>query len=149
MALGKPAIPTPNKLDLRVMQGSVAAARQRIEQHVATLLQRVHHRALRRAIEIAEHLGIFQQVATVAQATELLMGDEVIVLAIHLAGPRRARGDRDRHCDVGIGSKQPARQRGLAGARRRRHHEQQATAGNDGHGLFFTRCSGPAHAVGR
>ena len=44
-----------------------------VEQHVMALLQRLHHGALGRAVEIAEHLGIFQQVATVAQAAELLM----------------------------------------------------------------------------
>lgn len=31
MALGRPAIPTPNRLDLRATQDSIAAARQRIE----------------------------------------------------------------------------------------------------------------------
>ncbi|MEI8320169.1 MAG: hypothetical protein WCH79_19720 [Planctomycetia bacterium] len=46
------------------------------------MLQRLHHRALRRAVEIAEHLGIFQKVAAVAQPSEFLVGDEVIVPAL-------------------------------------------------------------------
>ena len=78
-----------------------------VEEHVAARLQGLRHRPLRRAVEIAENLCIFQKLAAVAEPGELLLADEVIILAVHLARPRRPRRDGHRHGDVGVARQQP------------------------------------------
>ena len=118
-----------------------------VEQHVAASLQRRRHRPLRRAVEIAEHLGVFEKLAPVAQTGEFPGADEVIILAVDLSRPRRPRGDGNRHLDMAVGGKEAPRQRRLSSTRWRRHDQQQAAALNVDHA--FTRCSGPARASGR
>ena len=61
----------------------------------------------------------------------------MIVAAVDLARPLLARRHRDRQLDARISREQLARQRGLAGARRRRQHQHQPAAG-DCIGLLVT-----------
>ncbi|HVG44296.1 MAG TPA: guanylate kinase, partial [Longimicrobium sp.] len=68
----------------------------------------------RGAVEVAVHLGPLDQLAGVAHAQELVARHEVVVLAVHLAGPRVARGRRDGEDDgVRVPLAEPAGQGGL------------------------------------
>ena len=79
-----------------------------------------------------------------AIALEARAVDEMIVAAVDLARPLRARRHRDRQLDARIGCEELARQRGLAGARRRRQHQHEPAPGD--RVLLYARRASSAHS---
>src|SRR5260370_7920035 len=82
-----------------------------------------------------EHLRPFQKFTPLDHGLEALRVDEMIVSSIDLAGPLLSRCHRHRQLDPWISLEQLARQRVLAGPRRRRQHEHEP-APADGIFLF-------------
>lgn len=89
------------------------------EQHVAPGVKVRIHRRARRAIAIAENMRPFQEFVIVRHRPEFLQIDEMIILAVDLAGANGAGGGGHRHGQIGFGLQQFARDGGLARARRR------------------------------
>ncbi|MNN77111.1 hypothetical protein D3C81_1935450 [compost metagenome] len=98
--------------------------------------------ALRGAIQVAKHFGLFQEVALFSHAQELGALDEVVVHPVGFSRAHGARGVGDRHANVRLGVDQGLDQAGLAGAGR---------SGNDKEGAatvvhVLTQCSALVHA---
>src|SRR5262249_36307160 len=91
---------------------------------------RILYGAARRAVMIVEYAGPLEQLPAAPHRLESLGVDEVIIASADLVRPRRPRRHRDRQRYIGIAREQPARQRGLAGARRRREDEHHAASRN-------------------
>src|SRR5690606_38383456 len=104
-----------------------------LEQHVGAARERRLDRRPARAVAVAAVAGVLEEGALLDQRLELALGDEVVVDAVLLAGPRRARrvGDREHHPRI-AGDERPAHRR-LAGARGRRHDDGKARAGRRAH----------------
>ena len=73
-------------------------------------------RCARRAVEIAEHFGVLEESAVRDQSLEHAAIDEVVVLAIDIARPRRPRRVRHRQHDAGLALEQRVDETGFAGA---------------------------------
>ena len=87
-----------------------------VEEHVATRRERRLDRLARRGVEVAVHLGPFEQLAAVAHRGEAAGIDEMIMDALDLARPPRPGRHRDRERKVGLVlEEQPAKRR-LPGA---------------------------------
>ena len=111
------------------------------------------------AVEVAEHFGPLKQCALIAHCFEAGLVDEMIIATIDLTWTRRASRQGDGHEQgVGVVRQEALDQRRLAGPRRRRKDEQDATADKWRPakccfvfhvGASSTRCSEPARASGR
>ena len=88
----------------------------------------------RRPVEIVEDARPFQELARLAHALEGRLVDEVVVLAVDLAGPGRPRRHRHRHGDLAVGLDQPPRQRRLA----RRPEGEDSTKRSPRRSIFGT-----------
>src|SRR5438552_14855795 len=53
-----------------------------VEQHVAALLERLLYRLSRRAIEVAEYLGILQELTILPQLVEAIAVDEMVMPSV-------------------------------------------------------------------
>src|SRR5262245_55208368 len=95
-----------------------------VEHYVAAGRQCRLYRRARRSVAMIEHPGRLEQITVAHHGVEARLIDEMIVAAVNLAAPFRPRGDRDRELDPRVRLEQPARERGLAGARRRGQHTQ-------------------------
>src|SRR5690606_11754805 len=109
-----------------------------LQQHVVAGRQLRLHRLPRRALPVAVHAGVLEEVAGVDHALELFLADEVVVLGMALARARRARGEGDRQPDGRIARQHRVDDAGLAGAGRRRNDEEGSA---HAHRLS---CTGPA-----
>src|SRR5690606_7178819 len=109
-----------------------------LQQHVVAGLQVRLHRLPRRALPVAVHAGVLEEVAGVDHALELLLGDEVVVLAVALARPRRARGEGDGQAQLGVARQHRVDDAGFAGPGRRGDDEEGAS--HLAHSMFWT-CS--------
>ena len=107
-----------------------------IEEHVIARVERGLHGCLRRRIAIAVNLGPLEQLAGPLEPLELGRVDEVVVPTVHLSAPRLARRHGHRHAQAGVGCQQPPCQRGLARARWRGQHQQQAAPRDARHHPF-------------
>ena len=96
-----------------------------VEHHVLAARQGLLDRLARRAVEIAVHLGPFEQIAALAHLVELVGRDEPVVHAVDLRGALRPRRHRDRQVDARVLAHEVLGQRRLAGARGRRQDQQQ------------------------
>ena len=90
------------------------------QNHVATGLQLLAHRVLRRAVQVTEHLGVLNELRPLDQLAEFLLGDEVVVPPMLFAFASRPRRVRDGQLDGGIVADQRFDKTGFAGAGRRR-----------------------------
>jgi hypothetical protein len=99
-----------------------------VEEHVAPFAQGCLDGAPRRAIGVAVDRGVLEQFARLDHGAELLVGDEMVVVPIHLRRPPRPRRHRDRHGEFRLLAHHRPRDRGLAGARRRGHDQHQAAS---------------------
>src|SRR5690606_27281714 len=70
-----------------------------------------------------------EEVAGVDHALELRLADEVVVLRVALARPRRARSEGDRQPDVAVARQAGVDDAGLARAGRRRDDEESSAHG--------------------
>jgi 16S rRNA (adenine1518-N6/adenine1519-N6)-dimethyltransferase len=114
-----------------------------VEQHVLALRQRLHHRIARRAVEIAMHLGPFEQLAAIAHEGEFRHALEEIMRAVDLTLPARPRRHRHGHGDVLLAFEEVAAERGLAGPRGRGNHQKHTTAD----GLSITLACHGTHST--
>src|SRR3546814_5136054 len=73
-----------------------------LQQHVAALGQPRFHRLDRRALPVAVHQRMLEEVAGIDHAREFLARNEVVVLGVALARSRLARGVGNRQADVGV-----------------------------------------------
>jgi hypothetical protein len=89
------------------------------EQYIAAGRQLVGNPLLRRAVEIAMHLGPFEEFVARDHGLEFDVIDEMVFAAVLLARPRPARGVGDGEVNAAFLLQQQADQRGLAGSRRR------------------------------
>ena len=122
-----------------------------VEQHVLAGRERGHHRRLRRGVEVAVHLGPFEQLAGRLHALERGRVDERVVAAVDLAAPRLARGhaiptcadpDRPPAAAATAWSCRRPRARTARAAARAALLRRQPVA-------RLTQCSAPARASGR
>jgi hypothetical protein len=97
-----------------------------VEQHVAPALDDLQHLGLQRAVAMAEDVRPFEELATGHHFVEFVVRDEIIVLAVDLAGADRPGGGGDGKGQPVVGGHQHARDRGLAGTRRAGQHEEEA-----------------------
>src|SRR5699024_1892591 len=74
--------------------------------------------------------GVLEEVAGVDHRLELVGRDEMVVLRVAFARPRRARGERDRQADLRIAAKHRIDDAALAGTRRRGDDEKGSTHGS-------------------
>ena len=99
-----------------------------VEQYVAALVEhRVDGRA-RRTVAMIEDVRPFEERVVRDHLLECRRIDEMIILAVHLAGADRPRRGGDRQLDLPVGLDQLARDRRLARPRGRGDHEQHAAA---------------------
>ena len=89
------------------------------QQDVAPQRQLLAQPAQRGAVVIAIHLGVFQKILAGDHRLEGDAVNKMIVLTVHLARARLARGVRHRQLHVLVGGQQGGHQRGLARAGRR------------------------------
>ena len=73
-----------------------------VEQHIATARQDRINRRVRRAITVAKDMRPFKKLTRRDHRAEAFEIDEMIILAINLAGPHRARGRRNRHFEASV-----------------------------------------------
>src|SRR6185503_6482097 len=106
------------------LQDQVVAARQRVGDHL-----------LRRAVAVAVHVGVLEELAALLHGEESRVVDEVVVDAVLLAFPRRAGGIGDRELECRVVVHHRVDQRRLARPRRRGDDEEHAA-----HSMFCT-CS--------
>src|SRR3546814_2108336 len=81
----------------------------------------------RSAVAMAEDVRPFEELALGGHVPKLLEIDEMVILAVHLAGADRPRRRRYRHAEFGVRGEQLARDRRFARPRGRRQDEQDAT----------------------
>src|SRR6185437_15087227 len=105
-----------------------------IEQQVPAALKGLLQEALGGAVVVAEHVGVFQELAACNHLLEILNGHKEILAPVLLAAARSAGGVGDGEVQVRHPLSQLVYKRGLARARRR---------GNDVHGAhsMFWTCS--------
>src|SRR5690606_39248488 len=103
-----------------------------LQQHVAALGQARLDRLLRRALPVAVHQRMLEEVAGLDHARELLARDEVVVLGVALARPRITRGVGDRQADVRVARQAGVDDAGFPGTGRRGDDEQGAARGATG-----------------
>jgi hypothetical protein len=115
-----------NQVFERVLRQLLGTLPVDVEQNVLAGLQGIKHRATRRAVGIAEYGRMFQELTGIDHGVELRLIDEHVVLAVDLARPHGAGRRRDRHGEIVMVLEKRARDRRLAGARRRRQHQHQA-----------------------
>ena len=95
-----------------------------LQQHVASARERRAQPGSRRAVAVAVHLGVLDQLAGGDRRLEALRRGEEVVDAVGLARAREARGHRER-ADEAAAFEQERQQRVLAHARGPAHHRQQ------------------------
>src|SRR5690606_18935595 len=95
-----------------------------LQQHVVATGQLGFHGLTGRALPVAVHARVFEQVAGVDHALEARLVDEVVVLAIDFTRARRARRERDRQADIRIAREHRVDDAGLAGTRGRGNDKQ-------------------------
>src|SRR5690606_4179732 len=105
-----------------------------LEEHVAALRQRLLDGRLRGAVEVADVLRVLEQPVVLQELLEALAREEVVVLAVDLAGALRAGRRRDRVVDVVDLRQGDAPYRVLADAGGAGHHEQDAAPAPAGRG---------------
>src|SRR6185437_2668462 len=112
---------------------------------VLAAVERLHHRAARRAVAIAEDDGVLQELALRHHLIEFRAVDEMVMLAVDLAGALRPRRHRDRHRELTVLLEELAADRRLARARWRGQDEKQTAALDRGLGhrrySMFCTCS--------
>ena len=116
--------------------------------------QRVLHGRLGGSVAVAEHRRPFDELAGGDEPVELGVVDEMIIHILGFAGPLGTRGRGHRHGDVAVGLEQHARDRRLAGTRRRGEDDQETAAVPRevigwGGGVHGRSCFGRAAAVKR
>ncbi len=84
------------------------------------------HRLPRSALPVAMHQRVFEEIARFDHALELVGGDEMVVLGMAFARPRRARGERDRQGDLRVACQGGVDDAALAGARGGRNDIESA-----------------------
>ena len=94
------------------------------------MLEGLLDRLPRCSVKVAEYFGEFQQLASLHHLIELLAVDEMVVPSVDLARTPCPRRHRNRQRNIAFFGQQHARQRGLAGARRRRQHQHHAAPGD-------------------
>src|SRR5690606_21504820 len=105
------------------------------------------HRLPRGALPVAVHLRMLEEVARADHRLEPRGVDEVIVLTIALARPRRARRERHRQADVAVALQACVDDARLPGAGRGRDDEEGASEAGIGDWGFGIR-QGRFPAVG-
>jgi hypothetical protein len=110
-----------------------------VEDHVLAGREGAFHGLTWRAVEVAVHLGPFEEVAPVAHVEELIAVDEVVMTSLDFGGTPLAGRHGNRQF-AGTTLDQAAGQGRLPGARGRRQDEDQAAAADlwfsmEGHGL--------------
>ncbi|MNF92363.1 hypothetical protein D3C84_750050 [compost metagenome] len=101
------------------------------------------HPALGSAVEVAEDLGMLEEVAVLEHVDELFAGHEVVIDAVHFPRAHAAGGVGDGYADVRLGVDQGLDQAGLAGAGGGGNDVQGAGGGGHGavsYSMFWT-CS--------
>ena len=99
-----------------------------IEQHILAGRQHRIDLGLRRAVALAKNMRPFEEFVIGHHIAKPIKADEMIILAVFLAGPNRPRGRRNRHIQIGFIGEQLARDRRFSGTRGRRQDEQNAPA---------------------
>src|SRR5690606_6067815 len=109
-----------------------------LQEHVVAGGEQRPDRLARRALPVAVHAGVFEEIARLDHALELAGADEVVVLGVALARPWRARGERDRQADALVTCEAGVDDARLSGTRWRRHDVQGTP--HLAHSMFWT-CS--------
>src|SRR3546814_16331237 len=97
-----------------------------LQQHVAALGQPRFLRLDRRALPVAVHQRMLEEVAGIDHAREFLARNEVVVLGVALARSRLARGVGNRRADDGVERQDVVDDAGFPGAGRSNTDEQGA-----------------------
>src|SRR5690606_12106508 len=113
-----------------------------LQQHVVAGGQERLDRLPGRALPVAVHAGMLEEIAGSDHAFERFGADEVVMLGVALARSRRARGEGNRQADAGIARQARVDDAGFAGPRRRRDDVQLSgsRASTHAHSMFCT-CS--------
>jgi len=96
-----------------------------VEQGALVFAEGLADGLLQCAVEVAVHLGVFEEAVFGDEPLERLGGQEVVVLAVHLVAARLARGAGDGVAHFGIALQQHIAERCLARPRRCRNHNEK------------------------